>query len=73
MYDCTQRFVYFLASRASRYTGKERDAESGNDYFGLGAMQVHRSAGLLLAVRNAVNRDFEQLLVACLPKPVELA
>jgi RHS repeat-associated protein len=34
IYDCTQRFVSFLASRASRYTGKERDAESGLDNFG---------------------------------------
>jgi RHS repeat-associated protein len=30
VYDYTPRFVYF----AYRFTGKERDAESGNDYFG---------------------------------------
>lgn len=30
MYDCTPHFVYF----ANKFTGKERDAESGNDYFG---------------------------------------
>lgn len=30
IYDCTHRFVYF----AYRYTGKERDIESGNDYVG---------------------------------------
>jgi RHS repeat-associated protein len=29
-YDCTPHFVHFVY----RYTGKERDAESGNDYFG---------------------------------------
>jgi RHS repeat-associated protein len=30
VYDYTPRFVYF----AYRFTGKERDQESGNDYFG---------------------------------------
>ncbi|MGA7317480.1 MAG: RHS repeat-associated core domain-containing protein [Silvibacterium sp.] len=29
-YDCTPHFVHF----AYRFTGKERDSESGNDYFG---------------------------------------
>jgi RHS repeat-associated protein len=29
-YDCTPRFVHF----AYKFTGKERDSESGNDYFG---------------------------------------
>jgi len=33
-YDCTQRFVQLCALRASRFTGKERDTESGLDYFG---------------------------------------
>jgi RHS repeat-associated protein len=30
MYDCTSDFVRF----ACKFTGKERDVESGNDYFG---------------------------------------
>jgi len=34
IYDCTPRFVRLCVSRASRSSGKERDAESGNDYFG---------------------------------------
>ncbi len=29
-YDCTHRFVHF----AYLFTGKQRDSESGNDYFG---------------------------------------
>ena len=33
-YDSGQRFVHWCALRASHFTGKERDAESGNDYFG---------------------------------------
>jgi RHS repeat-associated protein len=33
-YDSGQRFVHSCALRASHYTGKERDAESGLDYFG---------------------------------------
>jgi RHS repeat-associated protein len=33
-YDCTPRYVHLRALNASRYTGKERDAESGLDYFG---------------------------------------
>lgn len=33
-YDCTSSFVHSCASTASRYTGKERDTESGLDYFG---------------------------------------
>jgi RHS repeat-associated protein len=32
--DCTSSFVHSCASTASRYTGKERDQESGLDYFG---------------------------------------
>jgi hypothetical protein len=28
IYDCTSHFVHF-----SKFTGKERDIESGNDYF----------------------------------------
>jgi RHS repeat-associated protein len=34
IYDCTPRFVYSCVLTASRYTGKERDTESGLDYFG---------------------------------------
>jgi RHS repeat-associated protein len=34
MYDCAPCFVHSCALIASRYTGKERDAESGLDYFG---------------------------------------
>jgi RHS repeat-associated protein len=34
IYDCTPRFVQLCVLNASRSTGKERDAESGNDYFG---------------------------------------
>ena len=34
IYDCTPRFVHLNALIASRYTGKERDTESGLDYFG---------------------------------------
>lgn len=34
IYDCTPRFVRLCASRASRSSGKERDTESGLDYFG---------------------------------------
>ena len=30
IYDCTPHFMYF----AYKFTGKERDAESGLDYFG---------------------------------------
>jgi RHS repeat-associated protein len=33
-YDCTLRFVHLCILNVSRYTGKERDSESGNDYFG---------------------------------------
>ena len=33
-YDCTPRHVHLCAFNASWFTGKERDAESGNDYFG---------------------------------------
>ena len=33
-YDCNPSFVHSCALNASRYTGKERDAESGLDYFG---------------------------------------
>jgi RHS repeat-associated protein len=33
-YDCTPRHVHLYAFNASRFTGKERDTESGNDYFG---------------------------------------
>jgi RHS repeat-associated protein len=33
-YDCTPRYVHSCALIASRSTGKERDTESGNDYFG---------------------------------------
>jgi RHS repeat-associated protein len=33
-YDCTPRFVHLYALIASRSTGKERDSESGLDYFG---------------------------------------
>ena len=33
-YDCTPSFVHSSALIASRYTGKERDTESGLDYFG---------------------------------------
>jgi RHS repeat-associated protein len=32
-YDCTLRFGPPCVLNASRYTGKERDTESGNDYF----------------------------------------
>jgi RHS repeat-associated protein len=32
-YDSTPQHVHICALNASRYTGKERDAESGNDYF----------------------------------------
>jgi RHS repeat-associated protein len=34
MYDCTLQHAELCALVASRSTGKERDAESGNDYFG---------------------------------------
>ena len=34
IYDCTSRFVCPYILIASRYTGKERDTESGLDYFG---------------------------------------
>ena len=34
IYDCTPSFVHSCVLNASRYTGKERDTESGNDYFG---------------------------------------
>jgi RHS repeat-associated protein len=34
IYDCTPRFVHSRAFEPSRYTGKERDTESGLDYFG---------------------------------------
>jgi RHS repeat-associated protein len=34
IYDCTPSFVHSYVLTASRYTGKERDTESGNDYFG---------------------------------------
>jgi RHS repeat-associated protein len=34
IYDCTPRCVYPPTLRASRFTGKERDTESGLDYFG---------------------------------------
>ncbi len=34
IYDCAPRFVHPGMLLASPYTGKERDAESGLDYFG---------------------------------------
>ena len=34
IYDCTPNFVHLCVLNASRFTGKERDQESGNDYFG---------------------------------------
>jgi RHS repeat-associated protein len=34
IYDCTPNLVLMCALEASRSTGKERDSESGNDYFG---------------------------------------
>jgi RHS repeat-associated protein len=34
IYDCTPRFLQLCVLSTSRCTGKERDAESGNDYFG---------------------------------------
>ena len=34
IYDSTLRFLHVCAFEGSRYTGKERDAESGLDYFG---------------------------------------
>jgi RHS repeat-associated protein len=34
VYDCTPRYVDLYALNPSRYTGKERDTESGLDYFG---------------------------------------
>jgi RHS repeat-associated protein len=34
IYDCTSRYVPAYILIASRFTGKERDTESGNDYFG---------------------------------------
>jgi len=34
IYDCTPRFVHLRVLNTSRYTGKERDAESGLDFFG---------------------------------------
>jgi len=33
IYDSTPRFVHVCVFKASRSTGKERDSESGNDYF----------------------------------------
>jgi len=33
-YDCTSCFVHLCMSKASHFTGKERDLESGLDYFG---------------------------------------
>ncbi|HEX4030046.1 MAG TPA: RHS repeat-associated core domain-containing protein [Terracidiphilus sp.] len=33
-YDCNPSFVHQCILKASRYTGKERDSESGLDYFG---------------------------------------
>jgi RHS repeat-associated protein len=34
IYDCIPHYVQPRVLNASRYTGKERDGESGNDYFG---------------------------------------
>jgi RHS repeat-associated protein len=34
IYDCTPQHAHLRVLMASRYTGKERDTESGNDYFG---------------------------------------
>jgi RHS repeat-associated protein len=34
IYDCTPRFVHPSVLSLSRFTGKERDTESGLDYFG---------------------------------------
>jgi RHS repeat-associated protein len=34
VYDDSRRFVHLCVLCTSRYTGKERDTESGNDYFG---------------------------------------
>jgi RHS repeat-associated protein len=33
-YDCSPNFAHWYVLSESRYTGKERDTESGNDYFG---------------------------------------
>ena len=34
VYDYSERFVHLYACGQSLFTGKQRDAESGNDYFG---------------------------------------
>jgi RHS repeat-associated protein len=34
IYDCAPQHMHLYALMASRITGKERDTESGNDYFG---------------------------------------
>src|SRR5580698_11303674 len=34
VYDYSERFVHLYACGQSLFTGKERDTESGNDYFG---------------------------------------
>src|ERR1700735_5169493 len=34
IYDCTRSFVHSCILNASKFTGKERDAESGLDMFG---------------------------------------
>jgi RHS repeat-associated protein len=34
IYDCTPYLVQMCVFEGSRFTGKERDSESGNDYFG---------------------------------------
>jgi RHS repeat-associated protein len=34
IYDCTPRYVHPCVLNVSRFTGKERDTESGLDYFG---------------------------------------
>lgn len=33
IYDCTRRFAHSYGLISFRFTGKERDTESGNDYF----------------------------------------
>ena len=57
IYDCTSRFVHPCVLTASRSTGKERDSESGLDYFG--ARYYASSMGRWISADWAQKRPLE--------------
>jgi RHS repeat-associated protein len=56
-YDCTPRPVHLCAFNASLFIGKERDTESGNDYFG--ARYYASSMGRFISPNDGTGEHFE--------------